>query len=282
MAVAATGETTIEALPVAIFHRAVARSSWSSGCGDRFWNGSTSRAGSATSDSGSQAAVSSQKPCSTGTKSSTARLSVTTTIKGRSAMRRKSTSSKAFAVEDRPETRMRPVPSRRWEATRVKAGSISTSAKSSRTKGRSMHSDFNRSGRGLSRGQGQELLTAEIAEKGCRRAAPGRSGKWARISRIRYERSWRSESKSPPSREEREKGGAPGGRGVRRSAVVLSLPRSSAQQGAGQTGGAAAAVDADFAGGESADVKSGVAEAVVGVVILFDGEQAVPTQRQNI
>ncbi len=39
---------------------------------------------------------------------------------------------------------MRPVPSRRWEATRVKAGSISTSAKSSRTKGSSMQFNFNR------------------------------------------------------------------------------------------------------------------------------------------
>ncbi len=146
MAVAATGVTTIDALPVAIFHRAVARSSWSSGCGERFWNGSTSRAGSATTASESAALVSSQKPRSTGTKSSTARLSFTTTTRGRSAFRRKSTSSKAFAVGDSPETRMRPVPSRRWEATRVKAGSISTSEKSSRTKGRSMLSNFNRVG----------------------------------------------------------------------------------------------------------------------------------------
>src|SRR6266853_1639511 len=66
MAVAATGVTTIEAAPVAIFHRAVARSSWSSGCGERFWNGSTSRAGSAITDSGSQAALSSQNPRRTG------------------------------------------------------------------------------------------------------------------------------------------------------------------------------------------------------------------------
>ena len=125
MAVAAIGVTTIAALPVAIFHKAVARSSWSSGWGERFWNGSTSRAGRATMDSGSQAAVSSENPRRTGTYSSMARLSLTTTISGRSAARRKSTSSKAFAVGESPETRILPVPSLRWEATRVKPGSNS-------------------------------------------------------------------------------------------------------------------------------------------------------------
>ena len=35
MAVAAIGVTTIDAFPVAIFHSAVARSSCSSGCGDK-------------------------------------------------------------------------------------------------------------------------------------------------------------------------------------------------------------------------------------------------------
>src|SRR5216684_5497594 len=142
MAVAATGETTIDAAPAAIFHKAVARSSWSSGCGERFWNGSTSRAGSAITESGSQAAVSSQNPRRTGTKSSTARLSLTTKMSGRPAERWKSTSSKALAVGVRPETQTRPVPSLRWEATRAKAGSFSTSVKSSRTKGRSMQDYF--------------------------------------------------------------------------------------------------------------------------------------------
>ena len=36
------GVMTISADPVAIFHRAVARASWISGCGDRFSNGKTS------------------------------------------------------------------------------------------------------------------------------------------------------------------------------------------------------------------------------------------------
>src|SRR5271170_6409116 len=98
MAVAAIGETTIETVPAAIFHKAVARSSWSSGCGERFWNGSTSRAGREITESGSQAAVSSQKLRRTGTKSSTARLSLTTKMSGRAAARWKSTSNKAFAV----------------------------------------------------------------------------------------------------------------------------------------------------------------------------------------
>src|SRR5580692_2972807 len=80
-----------------------------------------------------------------GTKSSTARLSFTTTMSGRSARRRQSTSNRALAVGVRPETRVRPVPSRRWEATRAKAESFSTSAKSSRTKGSSMQDYFNRS-----------------------------------------------------------------------------------------------------------------------------------------
>ena len=142
MAVAAIGVTTIDVFPVAIFHSAVARSSCSSGCGDRLWNGSTSRAGKETTESGSHAAVSSQNPRRMGTKSSTARLSLTTTISGRSAARRHSTSSRALAVGESPETRILPVPSFRWEATRVKPGSNSTSAKSSRTKGSSMPYQF--------------------------------------------------------------------------------------------------------------------------------------------
>src|ERR1700757_2079204 len=93
-------------------------------------------------DSGSQAAVSSENPRRIGMYSSIARLSLTTTTSGRSAARRKSTSSRAFAVGKSPETRILPVPSFRWEATRPKPGSNSTSAKSSRTKGSSMPNRF--------------------------------------------------------------------------------------------------------------------------------------------
>ena len=132
----------MDALPVAVFHSPVARSSCSSGCGERFWKGSTSRAGRETIASGSPAAVSSENPRRTGTKSSIARLSLTTTISGRSAARCQSTSNSALAVGDSPETRILPVPSFRWEATRVKPGSDSTSAKSSRTKGSSMQNRF--------------------------------------------------------------------------------------------------------------------------------------------
>ena len=95
---------------------------------------------------GSAAPVSSQKACSTGTRSSAARLSGTTTISGRPAAFCSKTKSKAFAVGISPETRIRPVPSFRWEATREKAGNFSTSVKRSRTKGRTMHLDFNRAG----------------------------------------------------------------------------------------------------------------------------------------
>ena len=41
------GETKIDTAPVAIFQSATARSSWISGCGERFWNGKTSRVGPA-------------------------------------------------------------------------------------------------------------------------------------------------------------------------------------------------------------------------------------------
>ena len=99
-----------------------------------------------TTDSGSAAPVSSQKACSTGTRSSAARLSGTTMISGRPAAFCSRTKSKAFAVGISPETRIRPVPSFRWEATREKAGNFSTSVKRSRTKGRTMPLDFNRAG----------------------------------------------------------------------------------------------------------------------------------------
>ncbi len=71
----------------------------------------------------------------------------TTTISGRPAAFCSKTKSKAFAVGTSPETRIRPVPSFRWEATREKAGNFSTSVKRSRTKGRTMQIDFNRVGR---------------------------------------------------------------------------------------------------------------------------------------
>ena len=128
--------------PVAIFHKATARSSWISGCGEGSGTGSTSWLGSETTESGSAAPVSSQKACSTGTRSSAARLSATTIINGRPADFCSRTKSKAFAVGISPETRIRPVPSLRWEATREKAGSFSTSVKRSRTKGRTMQSRF--------------------------------------------------------------------------------------------------------------------------------------------
>ena len=44
----------------------------------------------------------------------------------------------SFCGGTSPETRIRPVPSFRWEATREKAGNFSTSVKRSRTKGRTI------------------------------------------------------------------------------------------------------------------------------------------------
>jgi hypothetical protein len=55
-----------------------------------------------------------------------------------------------------------------------------------------------------------------------------------------------------------------------------------AKQGAGEAGGAAAAVDTEFTAGEGAKVESGFAEAGVRFVIFFDGEQTVVSQGENV
>ena len=55
-----------------------------------------------------------------------------------------------------------------------------------------------------------------------------------------------------------------------------------AKERPGEAGGAAAAVDADFAAGEGAEVESGGAEAGVGGAIFFDSEQAVVAQGEDV
>jgi hypothetical protein len=65
-------------------------------------------------------------------------LSETTNTNGRSTVRRNKTMMRALAAAERPVTLIRPALSRRWEAARVKAGNCSTSAKSSRTNGKSI------------------------------------------------------------------------------------------------------------------------------------------------
>src|ERR1017187_5990407 len=54
------------------------------------------------------------------------------------------------------------------------------------------------------------------------------------------------------------------------------------QQRARETRGAAAAVDAEFAAGESADVESGLAQAGIRVAIFFDSEQALVAEREDV
>src|ERR1700722_12672542 len=49
-----------------------------------------------------------------------------------------------------------------------------------------------------------------------------------------------------------------------------------------QTGRAAAAVDAEFGTGEGAEIESGLAEAGVRVAILFDGEEAIISEGENV
>jgi hypothetical protein len=58
-------------------------------------------------------------------------------------VRRNRTTISALAAADSPVTLIRPALSRRWEAARVKAGNRSTSAKISRTNGKSIAIHFN-------------------------------------------------------------------------------------------------------------------------------------------
>src|ERR1700688_212914 len=129
---------------------------------------------------------------------------------------------------------MRPVASLRWEATRVKAGSFSTSAKRSRTKGRSMQEYFSRSGR--------------------RPRCARRTGEGARSHTF----------------------------GARAPVPTRFVPALGPEEGAGEAGRAAAAVDAEFGGGEGAEVESGLAEASAGFGIFGDGEEAVVSQGQDV
>src|SRR5216684_4941267 len=74
----------------------------------------------------------------TGTNSSAVSLLRTITINDRAAVFCSSEINRAFAEGLSPDTRIRPVFARRWEVTREKAGSFSTSANKSRTKGRTI------------------------------------------------------------------------------------------------------------------------------------------------
>src|SRR5438309_6591602 len=143
MDAALSGTITIEAALVEIFHSAVARSSWISGCGDMFSNGNTSYAGSFTTDCGLHAPVNSQNDWTTGQTASAARLSATIRISGTPAARCKYGISRDFALEMRPDRRIRPTggfcsPLRcfKYEAACWNPGLFSTSARTSLTTGR--------------------------------------------------------------------------------------------------------------------------------------------------
>ncbi len=60
------------------------------------------------------------------------------------------------------------------------------------------------------------------------------------------------------------------------------MPRLGAQEGSSEAGGAAAAVDAEFAAGEGANVESVFAQAGVRVAIFFDGEQAIVAKGKDV
>src|SRR5580658_8557191 len=56
----------------------------------------------------------------------------------------------------------------------------------------------------------------------------------------------------------------------------------SPQQWTRQAGGAAAAVDAEFATGEGADVEAGGAETFIGFAVFFEGEQTPAAESKNV
>src|SRR5579871_1640156 len=66
------------------------------------------------------------------------------------------------------------------------------------------------------------------------------------------------------------------------SASFVVKKNLSPQDGPGQAGRPAAAVDADFAAGKGAHIKSRFPQPLIGAGILFDGQQASFAQRQNI
>ena len=57
---------------------------------------------------------------------------------------------------------------------------------------------------------------------------------------------------------------------------------SSPHEWSSQTGGATAAVDAEFGGREGAEVESGLAEASVGLGIFFYGEETVIAKCEDV
>src|SRR5271154_6164518 len=77
------------------------------------------------------------------------------------------------------------------------------------------------------------------------------------------------------------------GRGARSPTSRVRGPVSagsclSPQERARQAGGAAAAVDAEFAAGEGVDVEAGGAQAGVGFAVLFNGQQALAAEREDV
>ena len=140
MVVAAIGETTNDAAPGSHLPQSDGALFLDLRVRRKILKGQHVAGRQATTESGSAAPVSSQKACSTGTQLFGRRLSATTTMSGRPAAFCSRTSSSALAVGVSPETRIRPAPSLRWEATREKAGNFSTSVKRSRTNGRTIAS----------------------------------------------------------------------------------------------------------------------------------------------
>ena len=70
--------------------------------------------------------------------------------------------------------------------------------------------------------------------------------------------------------------------GIRPSLLKEHFSRLSPQQRTRQAGGAAAAVDAEFAAGEGADVETGGTEFCVGVFIFFYRKETVVAEGQDV
>lgn len=64
--------------------------------------------------------------------------------------------------------------------------------------------------------------------------------------------------------------------------IVKRAVGSSSEQGTREAGGTTAAVDADFAAGEGADIEAGAPKAVVGPAIFFDRQESPGAEREDV
>lgn len=71
-------------------------------------------------------------------------------------------------------------------------------------------------------------------------------------------------------------------RAVKAGLVLLLAVNERPQQGAGEAGGTASAVDAEFGAGEGLDGEAGGSEAGVGGGVFFEGDQAMVAEGEDV